>query len=138
MLRAMLGSNRWPKILDKGYQTLWKEVAKTLPKVRTSVQIDRIDRGDNRVTVHMKDAGTDQMRSETFDHLIVTCCLDSTLGRLIHDLTDGEKRFFEETQYNQYYSMSWRSQEFPDGQSGDAGHTGAGHRTPARRRQELG
>lgn len=106
-------SQRWPKRVETGFGSLWEKVASQLPEVRTSINVERIERSDGGVDI------TTQAGVERFDRLILACPLDSMADVL--DSSDEEREIFSRIRVNDYRVMVARTSGVPN-QIIDAGH----------------
>lgn len=94
VLDVDIGIDSWPKNFKNGYQSLWEGVAGRLRNVRTGVSIEGVRRhpmSADPVRVHIRG----QPEAETFDHVIVACCLDSSIGDVLADIAPPTRELFD-------------------------------------------
>ena len=112
MVSVDLGLREWPRNFTKGYNNLFLMMARTLPDVRLNVRVSRIERAPGTaapVSVHL-DGGAEPL---VFDHLIVACRLDGTLGDLIVDLAPDLRALFAKVRYQPYATAVCRTSGIP-------------------------
>lgn len=101
-------SKTWPKRFADGYQRLWERVAWDLD-VRLSTEVLSVTRGE-QVTVRSRCQGVET--TETFDHLVLACPAQATLGFL--DASDHERSLLQRFTSNLYLVQMARTRGMPD------------------------
>ncbi len=93
VLATDLGIRTWPRNFKNGYQSLWEGVAGRLGDVRLGVRIEGITRHPFTADpIHVQVAG--EGPPQRYDHAILACCLDATMGNLLSDLSAPERALF--------------------------------------------
>jgi len=93
MLSVDLGFRSWPRNFHEGYQSLWEGVAGQLPDVRLGVEIEGVTRHpDEADPVQVRIAGKSEPLG--FEHVIIACCLDPSIGNLVRDLEEKQLALF--------------------------------------------
>jgi predicted NAD/FAD-binding protein len=111
VLAADLGLHSWPRNVKHGYQSLWEGVAGRLNDVRLGVTIEGITRHPMTPDpVQVRLAGGEMLR---FDHVIVACCLDRSIGTLVTDLAPPERALFGAIRTQPYSTTVCRIQGMP-------------------------
>jgi protoporphyrinogen oxidase len=105
LLREQLGLDPvWPKSITGGFQLLFERIAAALPDVRTGVTDLKIDRREDGVTVTYTRDGASH--SEEFDDVIVTAAQETRFLEPFLELTDEERRLFDQVTHDQYYTVA--------------------------------
>ncbi len=116
MIYGSMPFHRWPRRFVNGFQRFWSRVAEPLD-VRTGVNITRIDRGPDGVSVHAQYPtevdGNVLHRDEVheYDHLILCCPLQPEVTSAFLTLTDDEARLFGKIQLSPFFITTWRMQQ---------------------------
>lgn len=112
VIAADLGLHGWPRNFRNGYQSLWEGVAGRLPDLRLGVIIDGITRHPLTADpVQVRVAGASQPLG--FDHVVVACCLDPSIGTLLHDLAPPELSLFARIRTQPYSTTIVRLRGLP-------------------------
>ena len=110
VLEVDLGIATWPRNFVNGYQSLWEAVAGRLSALRLGVTIESITRHPLTPNpVHVRIAG----RTEHYDHVIVACCLDSSIGTLVADLSGPDRELFGRIKTQPYTTTVCRMRGLP-------------------------
>ncbi|MCB9674083.1 MAG: FAD-dependent oxidoreductase [Alphaproteobacteria bacterium] len=111
-IETIIGENkRTTKVFDDGFQALWERVVEHWHlDVRLGAEITEITRSPNGVQI-VYDSADGGVR-EDFDVLVLACPLDASLGFM--DVTDAERRLFQQIQYYDYYVTAARLRDVPD------------------------